>query len=115
MSDEGTLIHHAADNLRAAALDELRTGARQFYDQLTEDQKPIVEAALTDLTRLTARLVGNPHMAEQIGQELQFVKSTLTSEAALAAIRAEEELRAAIGRVLMRVLSGVVTFAAAAV
>lgn len=88
-----------------AALEELRGTGEAFYARLTADQLPRVTQATADIAGLTLELLLAPHRKAQIEAELAFPKSTLTSEAALVALRAEAAVTAAIRRVLLRALA----------
>jgi hypothetical protein len=93
------------------ALAELRATGQAFYAQLTADQIPIVEKATRELAELGVELLLNPERSQDTQKEIAFVQSTLTSEAALTALRAEHQTIDAVRRVFTRAISALIVAA----
>ena len=86
-----------------AVLADIKATGEAFWNDLQEDQKPIVERAARRAAELSALLITDPANADRHKRSLTFVWATLQAEAAVTAFRAEREIRQAIGRNIMRV------------
>ncbi len=88
-----------------AAADEFAKFRASLVGVVDTQQMQIVDKALADLAQIAADAVVDPANAEKYAEESKFVLSTLASEAALVAARADEALRQAIGRAIIRTVA----------
>lgn len=84
--------------------DAIRAEYAAILDTVAADQLPIINKAIDDLAALTLAALESPAAAEKYADESKFVLSTLASETALAAVRADAALKQAVGRAAIRVL-----------
>jgi len=94
-----------SDDFEALAketLKELRRTGEEFWDQLNEDQRPIVEQAARDAAQAMLGLVKEPERADIHRETLLAVKVTLAGEAVLASLRAQRRLKTALLRGLQK-------------
>ena len=85
-------------------LDDLKNTGEAFWDQLNDDQRPIIEAAGKSLAKASLGLITDPDNAD-IHQELVLAaKLTIGSETALAALDAQERLKSAVQSALKKLV-----------
>ena len=85
------------------ALEDLKTTSANFWTQIKDDQRPIVVAAVKDLAQLSVQYLREPQNREQLAREIEHVKGTLESHAALVALRARRKAVEAVMRTLTRI------------
>lgn len=85
-------------------LADLQASGAAFWGELNEDQRPIVEQAARDLAEATVLLVADAKNADLHRSTILHIKSTLESEATLAALRASARLRRALMGALTRLV-----------
>ena len=96
------------EGLAKEVLADLQASGEAFWDQLSAEQRPIVEQAARDVAKATLKLITDPDNAEVHKETIAFAKSTLASEATLAALRASARLKEAVqGAVKKLILVGI--------
>lgn len=86
-------------------LSDLKATGEAFWDKLQEDQKPIIEQAGKDLAKYSLLLVTDPANADLYKEMILAIKSTLSSETTLTAIRASERLKESLQRALKKLMA----------
>lgn len=76
-----------------------------WYQSATAEQVAIVTAALQDLAELGLEALTHPGKADAIAAEVALVRSTLTSEAALAAVNAETAVVTTLHQMMSQAMS----------
>ena len=90
------------EKLGKEVLDDLQFTGLAFWDQLREDQIPIVRQAAQDLTKYTMLCVQDPENQAAYQRTIRHIRGTLESEAALASLRAGRRIRDAILRTVQK-------------
>lgn len=86
-------------------LKDLQDTGSDFWDEVKEDQVPILKQTAKDLAKYTMLLVKEPEKREQHLMTMKHLQNIVESEAALSALRARNHIKAAINNVLRRVVS----------
>ena len=91
--------------LASEVLDDLKATGTAFWEELNEDNRPIVEQAAKDLAKYSLKLITDPANADIYKQDIGFIRSTLESEAALVALQAANRVKEALQRGLAKLVN----------
>lgn len=110
-SDRNPEIGTAWSAFGRDVIEDLKSTGSDFWDELREDQIPIVERTTNRAADLVAELIAAPHAERlRIENNLRFLWATLQLESAVTTYRAEREIKEAIGRVIRRATALALSF-----
>lgn len=85
-------------------LDDLKGTGEAFWDQLNDEQRPIIEKAAKDLAKASLGLITDPDNADIYQELILAAKVMIGSETVIAALDAQERLKDAVQSALKKLV-----------
>ena len=90
--------------LTKGILDDLKGTGEAFWDQLNDEQRPIIEAAGKSLAKASLGLITDPDNADIYQELILAAKVSIGSVTVIAALDAQERLKSAVQSALKKLV-----------